>query len=43
MSVMRVRPRILAIFRVELFVTNPEGWKPLAIVTKSSISDVAGG
>ena len=43
MSVMRVRSRILAIFRVQLFVTNPEGWKPLAIVTKSSISDVVGG
>ena len=37
MSVMRVKSRLPAISKIELFVTIFNGWKPSKIVTKSSI------
>ena len=37
MSVMRVRSRLPATSKIELFVTIAKGWKPSKIVTKSSI------
>lgn len=39
---MRIRFRTTARPKMELFVTIIIGWKPLIIVTKGSILDVAG-
>ena len=41
-NVMAAGSRTSAISKMELFMTVVKDWKPLAIVTKSSILDVAG-